>query len=506
MKHPTLPLAVLALAVVLLVPASPAFAFPAAAQSCDREIAFNAPPHYEARICRREERLERAEARPAEVPSSVAPDSGALAATAQSPPTPAAEDADIARDETRTGDSGFNPELSLILQGGFSAYSQDPETYYQHLREKDVELGGEAGLQSEGMALWETELIASANVDNLFYGQVTFGGHLEEGALEIDLEEAFVDTLSLPGGLGLRFGRFFSSVGYLNEIHSHAWHFADEPLAHRLLLGGQYRDDGVRASWVAPTRGLFVELGAEALRGGAYPAGEHGGDFGATRNFFAHVGGDIGPAVSWQAGASFMDIDIDLRSESAHGHAHSGSRQPFPPLADASVDLLALDLVWKYNPNPRSGLILQGEYLRRAEDGARIDPVAGNTGYESEDDGWYLQGVVRFQRHWRAGLRYDKASTDHILAREVQRPILGEDPRCPPGSVCPPGVIGFETATERVNARHRLERWSAMIDWTPTEFSRLRLQFNLDDSRGRTDQQWFLQYIMSIGAHGAHAF
>ena len=46
-----------------------------------------------------------------------------------------------------------------------------------------------------------------------------------------------------------------------------------------------------------------------------------------------------------------------------------------------------------------------------------------------------------------------------------------------------------------------------MVDWSPSEFSRLRLQFARDYSRmGATDNQMFLQYIMSLGAHGAHKF
>jgi hypothetical protein len=54
---------------------------------------------------------------------------------------------------------------------------------------------------------------------------------------------------------------------------------------------------------------------------------------------------------------------------------------------------------------------------------------------------------------------------------------------------------------------HRPSRWSLMLDWSPSEFSRLRAQYNRDDSRpDATDHQWTLQYIMSLGAHGAHPF
>jgi hypothetical protein len=60
-----------------------------------------------------------------------------------------------------------------------------------------------------------------------------------------------------------------------------------------------------------------------------------------------------------------------------------------------------------------------------------------------------------------------------------------------------------------------LPRYSAMIEYSPTEFSRLRLQFDRDQSRclpvsGGWSQQPYMQVILqanlTIGAHGAHAF
>jgi hypothetical protein len=54
---------------------------------------------------------------------------------------------------------------------------------------------------------------------------------------------------------------------------------------------------------------------------------------------------------------------------------------------------------------------------------------------------------------------------------------------------------------------HDPQRVSAMLDFSSSEFSRLRLQYNRDASRANAgDNQWFLQYILSLGAHGAHAF
>jgi len=50
-------------------------------------------------------------------------------------------------------------------------------------------------------------------------------------------------------------------------------------------------------------------------------------------------------------------------------------------------------------------------------------------------------------------------------------------------------------------------RNSLMLDYAPSEYSLVRLQLAQDKSRqGVTDNQLFLQYIMSLGAHGAHKF
>ena len=51
------------------------------------------------------------------------------------------------------------------------------------------------------------------------------------------------------------------------------------------------------------------------------------------------------------------------------------------------------------------------------------------------------------------------------------------------------------------------KRNTVMVDWSPSEFSRIRLQIARDYSRmGEPDNQIFLQYIVSLGAHGAHKF
>jgi len=52
------------------------------------------------------------------------------------------------------------------------------------------------------------------------------------------------------------------------------------------------------------------------------------------------------------------------------------------------------------------------------------------------------------------------------------------------------------------------DRLSVMLDWNPSEFSRLRAQYDWDNARddGERDRVLRLQYIYGIGAHGAHKY
>src|SRR5262249_48525392 len=142
--------------------------------------------------------------------------------------------------------AAFNPALSMILTGNYAALSEDPATY-QIAGFIPPASGEGPGLRS--FNLDESELTVSANVDPYFFANVTAA---IQGDDRIDIEEAFFKTLALNHGLTLKAGRFFSGTGYLNEIHSHNWDFADQPLVYQALLAGQLAQDGAQLRFLAP--------------------------------------------------------------------------------------------------------------------------------------------------------------------------------------------------------------------------------------------------------------
>ncbi|PWF54805.1 hypothetical protein, partial [Massilia glaciei] len=336
---------------------------------------------------------------------------------------------------------------------------------------------GEVGPGGRSFNLGESEITMSANIDPMFAGQLTFALTPEN---EAEVEEAYVRTRALPNGFNARAGRFLSSVGYLNAHHAHTWDFVDAPLAYQAFFGGQYKTDGVQAKWLAPTD-TFIELGAEVGKGAGFPGNERDKNGAGAAALFAHAGNDIGASGSWRAGLSYLRTGSAGREYEDNGLAVA---------FDGRSNVMIADAIYKWAPNgnaTRQNFKLQGEYFRRKESGT-LATGADSDAYASSQSGWYLQGVYQYVPNWRAGLRYDRLGSG--------TPSIG---------LVDSGL--YTGADLPLLAPYRPARASVMLDYSPSEFSRLRLQFARDQTRpGVTDNQLYLQYIMSLGAHAAHAF
>jgi len=371
------------------------------------------------------------------------------------------------------GEGTFNPAISLILGGSYGKLSQDPT-----IPATGFAMSANPG-HSQGFNLGESELGISANIDPEYRGVATLALAPAGG---VSVENAFVQTSALSNGLNLKFGRYFSGLGYLNEIHAHAWDFADQPLVYATLWNNQLGEDGVQLKWLAPTD-TFIELGGELGRGRGFPGTDRTKNGAGSGVLFAHLGDDIGIEHSWRAGASLHQtrrdnaVSIDANNTLINNSFSGNSRTA------------GVDFVWKYSPDGNTAnryLKIQGEYFQRKESGVlTYDTALTNVtdSFANTQSGWYLQTVYQFMPHWRTGLRYD---------------------RLDPGSA----QIGASNAGNVIsNYAFNPTRTSLMLDYSPSEFSRLRLQLAHDNSRlGLPDNQFFVQYIMSLGAHGAHQY
>ncbi len=430
---------------------------------------------YEQRIAALENRLAQAEA-DADAKAKPLPPAAASPAVADRP-APAAVAA-----AAPTSASAFNPEVSLILQG-------------QYVNSKDIPNRSISGFwpnqldNQRGFSINETELVIGGGIDPYWRGQAILAVQDDE----VGVEEAWFQSLAIGHGVGLKGGRYRSGIGYLNEQHPHQWDFANAPLMYLAMFGPEasFREDGVQLKWLAPTP-MFLEFGAEAGRGASYPGTDSNKNGVGAWAFHAHLGDDLGVANSWRAGFSYLRTAADNRE----AELYDINGVPAQATFNGNTDTWLADFVWKWSPdgNPKyQNFKFQSEYFWRRDKGdlscaglgtacdplAAGDAVSGN--YNTRQRGWYAQGVFQFTPEWRAGLRYDQ------LDSGVQD--LGSN------------------AGNLVVEDYRPKRATAMVDYSWSEFSRLRLQFAQDKSMlGITDNQWILQYVMSLGAHGAHRF
>lgn len=386
-----------------------------------------------------------------------------------------------------TQSNSFNPEMSMILQGSYNNLKQDPNAYQIT---GFVPTLGEVGPGARGFSLGESELILSANIDPNWRGTAILALAPEGG---VEMENAYFESLGLGNGFSFKGGRFFSGIGYLNEQHSHAWDFADAPLAYKAFLGNQLGDDGVQVRWLAPTD-LFLEFGAEVGRGRTFPGADNNKNGVSQGAVFAHLGGDVGISNAWRVGLSWLGSSPKDRSFDDTDSTGATASNSF----SGKSRMWIADGVWKWSPDGNStvrNFKLQGEYFKRREDGTLASNSAAGAcagdcidSYDSNQSGWYVQGVYQFMPHWRAGLRHDALNSGTVNIGLVNS-----------------GMLSFADLPQL--AAHDPKRNTVMLDYSPSEFTRFRLQFARDDSGiGGTDNQLFLQYIFSLGAHGAHAF
>ncbi len=383
--------------------------------------------------------------------------------------------------------TAFNPAMSVILGGHYANVSQDPESY---AISGFIPSGGEIGPGERSFNLGESELTLSASIDPYFAGAFTAAVTPEN---EIEIEEAFFRTSALPAGFTVKGGRFFSALGYLNEMHAHAWDFTDQPLAYQAFFGGQLAQDGVQVKWIAPTD-LYLEVGAESGNGQEFPGTRRAANGLNGAALFTHVGDDIGDSISWRAGVSYLDLHAAERTWEDFDDAGSPVLNAFTGTSRTWVG----DFVLKWAPQGNSTqrhLELQGEYLRREEEGDLafdLEGLALSDSFRSRQSGWYLQSVYQFRPRWRAGVRYDALDSGDV------RIGLIDDASLPPEAF--PALLEASPT-----------RTTVMLDWNPSEFSRLRAQYAWDDARdargdGNADRQFQLQYLYSLGAHGAHKY
>jgi hypothetical protein len=385
----------------------------------------------------------------------------------------------------------MNPDISVIIDTNYARISRDDvnELYeevagFGHAHGGGEDHGHSHGRYDPGFNLREVELFLSAEVDPYFKGYTTIAFHNNE----IDLEEAVLQTTFLPLGLQAKGGKFYSDFGYINRQHPHEWDFFDRPLIYELALGDHgLLEKGLQLTWLAPTR-FSLLFGIEALQG-------------ENERTFDQVEGEVLPDRDGpRLGVGWVKVSPNLPQRHGlqfglfgalgrHQEAHDGNSDgEIDHWLDGDAWFAGGDLVYKYHSGRAYGegnFTFQGEYFFRRKDLVLqrhdLRPEFEGRNRIDEQDGLYVQAIYGFLPRWRAGGRLDL-----VGLRNLSRLPSGREDN-------------FDSSY----------RYSGMMDYSPTEFSRFRVQlsrghFAIDDGGRENFWEFFVQGIFSLGAHGAH--
>lgn len=379
--------------------------------------------------------------------------------------------------------AGQAPKVSALFGGSimtnpYISFALNTFFYSSSAGERSLSARGIPGFsnqgfeQNKGFNISEGELFLFAPVDPYFnlYVNIPF---TED---EAELEEVYFITSSLPAGLQAKGGKFKSNFSRLNAQHPHAWDFADAPLAYRAFLGGEgLIEKGAQFTYLPPLP-FYTLLGIELLQGG--------------NEVMFNPDATGGPhAFTAYAKSSF---DLDSSSSLLFGPYLVTGQTRTDSVTDETFfkgnsTLWGFEAVYKWKPSRDRGIIVQGEYLLRNQAGRLTDAELGSVERLSRSqDGMYLQSLYQMGR-WRVGARYDR------LALLTDRYRLG----------------GTQQDFKKP------WRVTGALEFNPSEFARIRLQYNYDRSgytmtglatHGRTNQEVYLQLILGMGAHATHAY
>jgi len=347
-----------------------------------------------------------------------------------------------------------------------------------------IERGDHDPLQ-RGFTLPNEEIFLDGAVDPYFKGVADIVFKLDQdNATEVELEEVYLTTSSLPWNLQAKAGQFFSEFGRINQQHPHAWDFVDQPLVIGRMFGPEgLRNPGARLSWLVPMP-FYSELFLTAQN-------SHGDTAFSFRNTEDALFGRTPVDRPVRNPGDLLYVpryvaSYDLTDSQTIVAGVSGAFGPNASATDTRTQIYGADLYWKWKPPWQSGgfpfLSWQTEALgRRYEAGAGLLERAGmaTVALPREtlfDWGVYSQLLYGFRPRWVAGLRGDWVSGDR-------------------GTFSPD--------------ENRADRFRISPDLTfyPTEFSKLRLQYNYDHGQLRgDDSSVWMQVEFLLGSHAAHKF
>jgi acyl-CoA-binding protein len=373
--------------------------------------------------------------------------------------------------QTKTRPNEFNPSIGVVGETLFSYSSRG---------------NGDTGRDRPGgfdVFQRSVELNVAAAVDPFAKGYVVANASADatSGEATFGIEEAALQTTSLPYNLELKAGRFFGEFGRLGYIHDHELPFVNRPLALDQYVGGETRTDGAQLNWLLPVpHYVSLTAGAGVGFGGDSPLSNPGSYrslsgltyFGRLSTFFnltpdwnieTGISGLINPSEQDRGGA-IVQPNGSTMTEKERRLAGLDFKLNWVPLRNNQfkgftwgTEVLYSDSRFLFDPdgslNPAS-----------LSPGRSGDEFQGNVG----SLGLYTYATYKWHRQWSAGFLFDY-------------------------------VQNAENHSDVTYA------YSPYITYALSHWNQLRLQYTHTDHQGsspfKSDDAIYLQWAWIIGSH-----
>ncbi len=366
-----------------------------------------------------------------------------------------------AQKQVRPG--AFNPAIGLVGETVFS------------YRSKGSDQTGSDRPGGFDVFQRSVELNVAAAVDPFAkaYAVINASADAQTGEAALGVEEAALQTTSLPWNLELKAGRYFAEFGKLSYIHDHELPFVNRPLALEQYVGGESRTDGAQLNWLLPvphyvslTTGLGVGFGGDSPLNnpGTYRALSGFNYYGRLSTYF-----DLTPNVQLETGISGL-INPSTQDRGGVLVQPDGST-----LTEKERRVAGFDLKLSYVP-------LRNNQFQRLDWGTEVlysdsrylfdpDGIAGS-GDEYYGNvgsvGLYSYVTYKWHRQWSAGFLFD-----YVQSAENQNDVT--------------------------------VAYSPYITWALSHWNQLRLQYTHTDHNAvsglHPDDAIYLQWTWIIGAH-----
>jgi hypothetical protein len=364
----------------------------------------------------------------------------------------------VAEAQKKTLMSEFNPAIGFVGETIFSQQS------------KGAPQNGTGYPGGFDVYQRSVELNATASIDPFAKGWVVINGSADAstGETSLDVEEAALQTTSLPGNLTLTAGQFFGEFGRLSYIHDHELPFVNRPLVLDQYIGGESKTPGMQASWLLPiehyvnlTAGFGTQFGDSPDAVGSYRT------FGAV-NYFGRLSTyfDLSPNWQLECGASWL---VNPDSGNVNGEQAPNGLNT---LTETRRLVLGGDLKLSYVPlrDNQFNSLTWGNEVLYSDNQYLATPTGGGTSFADTVGAWgmYSYLTYKWSRSWSGGFLFEYTQNDQDSSAQT---------------------YGY----------------SPYLTWALSHWNQLRLQYTHTQPNAATgnvpNDAIYLQWTWIIGAH-----